>query len=64
MVNVGFDLFSQHDTGRRIYVMDLVTGRTSYRFIDAAVLRRILGGKTLNPVSRLGATVDEERHAI
>ena len=54
--------FAQDGTGSRIYVVNLTTCRAGHRFINMVILRSIFGGKALNAVSGLGASVQKERH--
>ena len=56
--------FAQGGARSRIYVVNLMAYRAVHRFINMVILRSIFGGKALNAVSSLGASVQKERHKM
>jgi len=56
--------FAQDGAGSRIYVVNLMAYRAVHRLINMVILRSIFGGKALNAVSGLGASVQKERHKM
>ncbi len=54
--------YCQDCAGSRIYVMNLFADGAHDRLVDVDILRYIIGGEALNPMSGLWTTIYEKWH--